>query len=216
MKQPNKESISLVFWENGKKYPKNLNFVVPNMAAFVRDVTEYGNIGAIVRRALKLSFPSLIKMAWWNKFNLLKLAKKDFATGVSVLVQMEILQILQYQPAMIALTDQVSDLAAALGNKRILKLFLATVKAVGITPSIVTNNLINMIQTLSSLNATNVKIITPFNSYGYEMNPSKDQVEQMMRMIDPKNIYAISPINDKKEDIYLSSFGIQKKVVKWF
>jgi hypothetical protein len=50
------------------------------------------------------------------------------------------------------------------------------------------------------MNAKNVAVITPFNSYGYEMNPSKDAVEQMMKMIDTKNIYAISPIDDKKED----------------
>lgn len=216
MKKVNNQSINLVFWEKDQKYRDNLNFVVPNMASFVRDVTEYGNIGAIVRRALKLSLSSLIKMAWWNKFNLLKLAKKDFATGVSVLIQMEILQILKYKPQMIALTDQVSDLAVALANKRILSQFLATTKQVGVQPSIVTNNLISMIQTLSTINARGVKVITPFNSYGYEMNPSRERIEQMMRMIDPSTIYAICPVDDQKEDAYLAGFGINQKVVKWF
>ncbi len=216
MKKENSQKIQLIFWDKDKEYDKNGHFVVPNMAAFVRDVTEHGNIGAIVKRALKLSLSSLIKMAWWNKFNLLKLAKKDFATGVSILVQMEILQILKYEPSMIALTDQVSDLAVALQNKRIISQFLYTAKQVEIKPSIVTNNLVNMIQTLSTMNAKDVVVITPFNSYGYEMNPSKNKVEQMMIMIDPKNIYAISPIDDKKEDEYLNRFGINQKVVKWF
>ncbi len=216
MKKQNSESISLIFWEKDKNYAKNLCFVVPNMAAFVRDVTEYGNIGAIVRRALKLSIPSLIKMAWWNKFNVFKLLKKDFATGVSILVQMEILQIIKYKPRMIALTDQVTDLAIALQNIVIIKNFLHTITRVGIVGSVVTNNLVDTATTFGRLNIKNCTIITPFNSYGYEMNPSKDQVEKMMRMIDPKNIYAISPVDDIKEDKYLSSFGIQKKVVKWF
>lgn len=216
MKKGNNTAIQLVFWEKDKQYGKNQHFVVPNMAAFVRDVTEHGNIGAIVKRALKLSPSSLIKMAWWNKFNLLKLAKKDFATGVSILVQMEILQILKYQPKMIALTDQVSDLAVALQNTRILTQFLATTKQVDVQSAIVTNNLITTIQTLSTLNARSTKIVTPFNSYGYEMNPSQAEVEQMIRMIDPTMIYAISPIDDKKEDAYLHHFGINQKVVKWF
>jgi hypothetical protein len=216
MKKGNNTAIQLVFWEKDKQYGKNQHFVVPNMAAFVRDVTEYGNIGAIAKRALKLSPSSLIKMAWWNRFNLLKLAKKDFATGVSILVQMEILQILKYQPKMIALTDQVSDLAVALQNTRILTQFLATAKQVSIEPAVVTNNLISMVQTLSKQNARNVKIVTPFNSYGYEMNPSQTEVEQMLQMIEVKNIYAISPVDDKKEDAYLHRFGINQKVVKWF
>lgn len=216
MKKVSEEKIQIVFWEKDKEYTKNMHFAVPNMPAFVRDVTEYGNIGAIVRRALKLSFTSLIKMAWWNKFNLLKLVKKDFAAGVGVLVQMEILQILKYEPSMIALTDQVSDLAVALQNKKIISTFLATAKQVNVQPSIVTNNLINMIQTLSDMQVRGVKIVTPFNSYGYEMNPSQAEVEQMARMIDPSIIYALSPLDDKKENSYLTSFGISQKVVKWF
>lgn len=216
MKKVNSKSVQLVFWEKDRQYSKNQYFVVPNMASFVRDVTEHGNIGAIVRRALKLSISSLVKMAWWNKFNLFKLAKKDFATGVSILVQMEILQILKYQPKMIALTDQVSDLAVALQNKRILSQFLTISKQVGIQPAIVTNNLISMVLTLSTIQAREVKIVTSFNSDGYEMNPSQVEVEQMMKMIDPKNIYAISPVDDQKEDKYLASFGIDQKVVKWF
>lgn len=216
MKRENKKAIQVVFWEKEKHYAKNQHFAVPNMAAFVRDVTEYGNIGAIIRRALKLSMTSLIKMAWWNKFNILKLLKKDFATGVSVLVQMEILQILKYDPAMIALTDQVSDLAVALQNKRILSQFLLTTKQVKVQPGIITNNLISMIQTLSKLRVRDVKIVTPFNSYGYEMNPSQAEVEQMVQMIDPGIIYAINPAEGKKEDDYLKRFGINQKVVKWF
>lgn len=210
------EPTILIFWEKDKEYVGGKSFAVPNMAAFVRDVTEYGNIGAIMRRAIKLSIPSIIKMAWWNKFNVLKLIKKDFAAGVSILVQMEILQILKYQPRLIALTDQVSDLAVALGNRQILTQYMNISKQVGMPPCIVTNNLIDTIQLLSELKFSGVSIVTPFNSYGFEMNPSQAKVEQMMRMIDPQNIYALSPIDDKREDKYLSRFGIQKKVLQWF
>ncbi len=216
MQKLNKETINLTFWDEGKKYSKNLNFVVPNMAAFVRDVTEYGNIGAIVRRALKLSPLSLIKMAWWNKFNVLKLLKKDFATGLGVLVQMEILQILKYRPQMIALTDQVTDLAMALQNMAIIKGYLRTICNVGLDSSLVTNNLLDTATTLGRLNIKNCRVITPFNSYGYEMNPSQARVEAMIKLMDPSLIYAIVPEDNAKEDKYLTSFGIQKKVVKWF
>lgn len=216
MKKANNRNIQIVFWEKQRNYLPNQHFAVPNMAAFVRDVTEYGNIGAIVRRALNLSFTSLIKMAWWNKFNLLKLAKKDFATGVSVLVQMEILQILKYHPKMIALTDQVSDLAVALQNKPILSQFLSTTKQVDVQPAFITNNLISMVQTLSRLQVRGVKIVTPFNTNGYEMNPSQAEVEQMLQMMDPTLVYAINSAVGKKEDDYLARFGIIHKVVKWF
>lgn len=216
MLKQNKETINLIFWEKGKNYPLNSNFVVPNMAAFVRDVTEFGNIGAIIRRAAKLSVSALIKMAWWNKFNLIKLLKKDFATGVSVLMQMEVLEILKYQPQMIALTDQICDLAVALQNTEIIKSYLRITTNVGVNSSLITNNLVDTAITLGKLNIKRCAIITPLNSYGYEMNPSQAQVEAMVKMMDPSLIYAILPEDTKKQDKYLASFGIQKKVLKWF
>ncbi len=216
MQKQNKETIKLNFWNKEKEYAQNLSFVVPNMAGFVRDVTEYGNIGAIVRRAMKLSIPSLVKMAWWNKFNLFKLLKKDFATGVGVLVQMEILQILKYKPQMIALTDQVTDLAIALQNTTIIKGYLSTTRSLGMPTGIVTNNLVDTATTLGKMSIKNCRIIAPFNSYGYEMNPNRRLVEAMVKLMDPSLIYAIVPEDSKKEDKYLASFGINQKVVKWF
>ncbi len=210
------ESTKLVFWEKDKSYAKNQNFVVPNMAAFVRDVTEHGNIGAIVKRALKLSPSALIKMAWWNKFNLIKLLKKDFATGVGILVQMEILQILKYHPQMIALTDQVTDLAVALKNTAIIKGYLGTMQSLSMKSSVVTNNLVDTTGVLGRLNVKRCRVITPFNSYGYEMNPNQAGVEMMVKLMDPDTIYAITPNVSKKDDQYLKRFGINQKVVKWF
>lgn len=216
MKKLSKETIELVFYDPSKKYSESLNFVVPNMASFVRDVTAYGNIGAMIRRAVKLNFIQLIKIAWWNKLNVLKLLKKDFACGVVILTQMEVLQILKYKPGMIALTDQVSDLAIALKNYRILRDFIQTVKSLSINPGIVTNNLIQANQALVKVGGSGMAIITPFNTDGYEMNPSQKEIEAMMKMLNPSNIYAIVPSNTKEQDKYLTKFGITKKVTKWF
>ena len=117
---------------------------------------------------------------------------------------------------MIALTDQVTDLAIALRNTAIIKEFLNTTMRVGIKASVVTNNLVDTAIALGKLNIKHCQIITPFNSYGYEMNPNPKQVEEMVKLMDPSLIYAIVPEDSKKEDKYLTSFGIQKKVVKWF
>ena len=216
MQKPVSQTINLVFWDKDKHYGQNQNFVVPNMAAFVRDVTEHGNIGAIVKRALKLSPSSLIKMAWWNKFNLFKLLKKDFATGVGILIQMEVLQILKYRPFMIALTDQVTDLAVALKNTAIIKGYLGTMQSVSMKGGVVTNNLVEAAGVMGRLNVKHCKVITPFNSFGYEMNPNQTEVEMMVKLMDPDTIYAISPLDSETEDKYLKRFGINQKVVKWF
>lgn len=208
--------MQLTYYNDKQQFRSNLNFVVPNMPLFVRLVTEHGNIGAMIKMAIKLDVVSLFKLAWWNKNNLLKLLKKDFATGVLILIQMEILQILKYKPRMVVLTDQITDLAVALDNTNIISGYFKTIKNVPIKSGIVTNNLINTAHTLSKLSMKNVEIITPFNLHGFEMNPSQVEVENMMRLMNPNNISAILPDNNKSEDKYLKSFGIQKKVIGWF
>ncbi len=216
MQKQNKNTIKLTFYAAGKSYPSGAHFVLPNMAAFVRDVTEYGNIGAVARRALKLPIPALIKLAWWNKTNFLKLAKKDFATGVSLLVQMELLQIAPFTPRMVVLTDQVTDLAVALGKQTIITSYLQSTKRLGLQSAIMTNNIVQTRSILGTLGLKHIHVMLPFNSQGYEMNPTQTLVEQTIQLMDPNYICAIVPLNTVQQDTYLKGFGIQQKVVEWF
>lgn len=232
MKKPNKiyqffspnkargrvEASSIIsIYSPNRQYQRGQSFIVPNMAEFIRDVTEYGNIGAIKKRALKLSPPQLLQLIWWNKFNILKIIKKDFSIGVLLLIQLETLKIRSYKPSLIILSDQVTDLSIALSNRGILSRFSKFVQyKLGFPVCIMTNNFPITLRKLSQWKIKPDYIFTPFNRYGYEMNPKQKEVEDSLQFIDVNKIVAIAPRVDQKEVGYLNKFDIKQILLGWF
>lgn len=170
--------------------PNKQTVALPDMAAFVREVTEYGNIGAIVRRISRLSPAKAITLMWWNKGNLLTLARKDFSAGMVLLLQIALLQ----QPDRVRevlIVHQVVDLAVALHNTQLLEALVFAVRRSRRTPVLVTNNLPRAVRVVAASKIKGVKWSFPRNKWGYEMNPSKEDVEKYAKMLEPESVYGV-------------------------
>jgi hypothetical protein len=205
------------FFDTEKKYHQGDAFVIPNMAAFIHDVSEHGNIGALKKRVFKLNIFQLIRLAWWNRNNLLSIAKKEFHAGVLMLIQIELLQILKYKPSMVILSDQINDLSYSLNNKLILQGAEKIVTDKLELPfAIMTNNLAVAANKLAEWNIKPIYIFTPFNRFGYEMNPDQRSVESAAALVDPSRIVAISPEIKQEDKNYLAKHGIENAMVNWF
>lgn len=94
---------------------------VPNMGQFARDMTQDGPIGAILvrLRALPLRHKYAFLTSYLHPTVAWKVLKKDFATGLSMLTELELLQELTRNPrrTTIVISEDVIDLALAFGNK---------------------------------------------------------------------------------------------------
>ncbi len=209
-------TIPLSFFENKKAYESNQAFIVPNMASFIRDVTEYGNLGALKIRLLKLSLNDICVLIWWNKFNFLRLMRKEFHMGIFLLIQLEIIKVLKYKPSMIVLSDQICDLTTALNNSYVIKNFISLSKKLSIPFGLMTNNLPSTFKKLSSWKISPENIFTPINSYGYEMNPTKKEVENYLKFIEKNKIVAITSSSNSKETKYINQLGIVQQLRGWF
>ena len=211
------EEGSVFFFDPAKKYRKGASFVIPNMAAFIHDVSEFGNIGALKKRVLKLNLFQLFRLLWWNKFNLLSIAKKEFHAGVLLLVQIELLQLLSYEPTMIIISDQINDLSYSLNNKQILAGAEKLIKGkLHLDFAIMTNNLAVAVKKLDEWKLNPSYIFTPFNRFGYEMNPDQESVEHVALMVDPDRIVAITPELKAEDKQYLELHGIEHVMLQWF
>lgn len=205
------------FFDPDKKYHQGDAFVIPNMAAFIHDVSDLGNIGALKKRVFKLNFFQLIRLAWWNKSNILSIAKKEFHAGVLLLIQIELLQILKYRPSMVILSDQINDLSYSLNNKMIIQGAQKLItKTLNLPFAIMTNNLPVAADKLAIWKVKPIYIFTPFNRFGYEMNPDQKSVETAAAMVDPSRIVAISPEIKQEDKDYLTKHGIENAMVNWF
>lgn len=211
-------TTNLSFYSQDQKtYPQGQAFLIPNMASFIRDVTEHGNIGAVKKRILTLSPTQLVRLAWWNKANLVSLAKKDFAAGVLLLIQIEMLHIMRFQPSMFVLSDQIVDLSVALKNKTILSTFLKFMKhTLGLRAGIMTNNFGSTLRFLSSNRIQPDKYFFPCNPYGYEMNPTQTDVEQQIEYLEHKNqCVAVVPTMNQETKAYLKRLDIHHILLQW-
>jgi hypothetical protein len=211
----NDSSIKISFYSGRNIYQSKQGFIVPSMAEFIRDVGEYGNIGAIKKRVLKLSLIQLLKLALWNITNILKIIHKDFSTGISILIQLELLQLQKYSPSLVVLSDQITDLSASLDNKKIIKEFFFITKRVGVSSAIMSNNPSYTIKFLSTCKVNPSYFFFPFNSFGFEMNPSQSSVEKYIRMLEPNKVVAITPCINEKEKKYLGRFKVANILVGW-
>src|SRR3989338_5592326 len=210
-------SSTMSFVTTGKKYSQKQSFIVPNMEEFVRDVSSLGNIGAIKNRILRLNLLQIMKLCWFNKTKFFKLLKKDFSTAVGLLIQIELLQVAKYQPTMIILSDQVTDLAVALDNEPILRNFNTFISDnFKCNRAVMTNNLPTVAHKLSTWKIGINYFVTPINFYGYEMNPDKSIVEKYLQVVNPDSLIAILPEASPKEISYLDKLNITKALINWF
>jgi hypothetical protein len=186
--------------------------IVPDMDRFIREVTEYGNIGAIMRRILRLRPKDIFTLGWWNKSKLIRIAKKDFNVGVLLLVQTELLRIKNVRSKKILLTDKVVDLAVANRNLLLMEELVASIRNVGAAPGLMTNNLPSLMGLLKEAEIKDVFFFLPISASGYEMNPSKKEVEQYLKLLEPGKVYAV--VNKKeRSDKYLAKLGIYNEVL---
>jgi len=211
-----KKELELFFYREETRYAKNQGFLVPNIVEFMHDVTENGQIGALRKRVFQLGVMDIIRLVWWNKKQLLKIAKKDFATGITILIQIEVLKILKESPQLIILSDYITDLALALNNKAIYTNYVELMRQAHTPLAFFTNNLSLFTKRCIEWSIEPDCILTPVNVSGYEMNPDKKTVESSLRQIPKESIVAVTTAETKEQLLYLKKVGIRKMVVNWF
>jgi len=185
--------------------------IIPDMASFIRDVTEKGNIGALLGRLLKVGIGGMLTLAWWNWKNVLHLAKMEFAYGVLLLTQIEILNLKGHKFDYIILSDQITDLSVALKTKVIIKSATGTINKImpKVKVGVMTNNFVRSIEQFYEWGLKLDIIITPINVSGYEMNPTQKEVEEVIKMNDREKIVALVNRKGKRDGVYLKKLGIK-------
>jgi len=187
--------------------------VIPDMALFIRDVSEKGNLGALVRRMIDLGIGGILTLGWWNLKNLTHLIKMEFAYGVLLLVQIELIKLKDEKADYILISDQITDLSVALKTNVILESSIKIIKKIRptIKVGVMTNNFVRAVSQFYEWGLKMDLVVTPINSYGYEMNPNQTEVEELIKMNDKNKIAALTTGNKVKEREYLKRLGIKNQ-----
>jgi hypothetical protein len=155
--------------------------VVPNMYAFIRDLTDRGLVGAALARFLRLRPAAMVAMGVNALRELGPLARSDFAAGALWLAQMELAAAQGLRIRRVFLHPQLTEIALAGRVRELFTEFARRVRTLGMEAGLVTNNPVVAAEVLGSDLEYFAAIAAPCNSKGYKMVPDRAACESLFR-----------------------------------
>ncbi|MFN8545492.1 MAG: hypothetical protein U0807_14955 [Candidatus Binatia bacterium] len=163
--------------------------VVPNMQAFIRDLTDLGMVGAARARFLRLRPGDMLRQALGAVTQVGGVLRKDFAVGTTLVANMELAGLRGLRIARLFLHPQVTEIALAGGVTAVFRAVLAQAERLGIEAGLVTNNPVRAAAVLGDELRRFAVIVAPANAPGYKMVPDRAACEALFRT-DPTRFYA--------------------------
>lgn len=166
------------------KIHKNKLTIIPNVSGIAREMTGGSQIGIIVNKFLSLTLKNKLTLCLNNISFLPQLAKMDYAVGVKLLCELEILKAkdVNVKKNKFILHNQMVDMALALNNKKVFVNYFYLSKKYCFDPALITFNVGPLIKMLSSISniSENLTIYTPINKDNYLMNPGLEDVSDYL------------------------------------
>jgi len=159
-----------------KKSFKKGRTLVPNVSGIAREMTGGSQIMIILKKFLSLGIVDMIIFGFNNILFLPQLLRMDYAAGVKVLCELEILKSRQRgQVDEFVMHSQMVDMAVALKNRKVVSNFLGLAKKYDFTPGLMSYNLAQLIEYLSKISKLpiDLKIYTKFEGSDSVQNFAK-------------------------------------------
>ncbi len=171
--------------------------VLPYAQAYVRLANEKGMRGLIDDILSRLSLPDKAKALFKSGFSALRL---DPLGLLNSYVDMELAGYLREKPEnatlrSVLLHEVVTDLCLGLRDVQLLHAFAEHIREkYQVSPGFVTYNLESLVQLFrkTGLAMDDIVIMTPFNSVGYQMSPSRNSSEDCLAALPEANLIAMS------------------------
>jgi hypothetical protein len=144
---------------------------------------------------------------------------KDFNTGILLLAEMELAKFQQWKPDYVFLHPWITDLALALGNKRLFVEYVELIRRTyRLNPGLMSHNYGRLVPELKTWSIEVGAIVGPFNRKGYLMNPGQTACEQARRESDAEviasHIDAGGTIDGEASTEYLRQLNIRKALIR--
>jgi hypothetical protein len=197
----------------------SVNPLVPNMRAYLRDASDHGVVGAALQRFRRLRPLDQARIALHNVRQAPGVLARDFATGVLVMVEMELARFRRYAPRTVVLNASVTDLALALDHDRLLRGFVRlAARTYGLEAALATYNYDALAARLRAWRIRPTLVVAPFNPRGYLMNPSRDACERALRASDVEVMASHVEVDGLVERpaalAYLRALGVRRSIVE--
>ncbi|HVH14819.1 MAG TPA: hypothetical protein VNA15_03760 [Candidatus Angelobacter sp.] len=157
----------------------------PYARDYVRDAAEMGTVGLLMERVKRLTLAGKVKAVFEGGLAALTL---DPHRMLAMTLEAEVEDFLKAAPRRarlkgVFLHDVIVDLSVALGLREIIETHITSVAdTFGVKPGLVTRNFTKLVDFLENTNlpTKELMIMAPFNSLGFQMNPSRQSCEETL------------------------------------
>jgi hypothetical protein len=163
--------------------------VVPNMNAFIRDLTDRGMVGAALARFLRLRSGAMVATGLNALRDLGPLARADFSAGALWLAQMELAAAKGLNVRRVFLHPQLTEIALAGRVVGLFTEFARRMRSVGMEPGLVTHNPVMAATILGDRIHEFAAVVAPCNPKGYKMVPGQAACDALFRS-NPRRFWA--------------------------
>ncbi|TMA68543.1 MAG: hypothetical protein E6J69_07805 [Deltaproteobacteria bacterium] len=155
--------------------------VLPNMFAFIRDLTDLGMVGAARARFTRLGPAAMVRTGLGAVSRLGAIRRRDFATGTTLVAEMELAALRGLRVTRLFLHPQVTEVALAGGVSAAFTALADRAERLGIEAGIVTHNPLRAAAVLGRELGRFAAVVAPCNPKGYKMFPDREACEQLYR-----------------------------------
>lgn len=163
--------------------------VVPNMFAFIRDLTDLGLVGAARTRFIRLTPSGMIRTGLRMMSDLGGIRRRDFSAGTMLVSDMELAALRDLRVTRLFLHPQVTEIGLAGGVTPLFRALAAKANQLGMDAGVITHNPLRAAAVLGSELHRFAAVISPCNPKGYKMVPNRESCEQLFRS-DPARFIA--------------------------
>jgi hypothetical protein len=163
--------------------------VVPNMTAFIRDLTDLGMVGAARARFMRLRLRDMARIGFGAVGALGGIRRRDFTTGTMLVADMELAGLRGLRVSRLFLHPQVTEIALAGGLRDVFLAVAARAERLGIEAGLVTHNPVRAADVLGRDLERFAVVVAPCNPKGYKMFPDRRSCEALFRG-DPRRYLA--------------------------
>ncbi len=193
--------------------------VIPNMFAFIRDLTDLGMVGAARARFMRLGPGAMVRTGLGAFADLGGIKRRDFKTGAMLVADMELAALRDLRIARLFLHPQVTEVALAGGLTNVFEAIAARAASLGIDAGIVTHNPVRAATVLGPKLERFAAVVAPCNAKGYKMFPSRAAAEQLLAS-QPARFFALDPTAGGHIPLanalaHIQSLGLPGAVLDW-
>jgi hypothetical protein len=152
--------------------------LVPHVAGYVREVTDYGLFGAGWRRLRRINPLSGGRMFIQGLRNAPGVLRRDFPTLLALLLELEMANFRKARPKVVFLHPQMTDLLLAMGHGAALKTTVERIRrGFGAAAGLATYNAGTLLPRLAEGGVDAEILLTALHPQGYGMRPDQEACE---------------------------------------